>query len=152
VAHNLPKAFHVLDRFHIVKLFNDKLSDWCREAQRETETMLQKKVLKGTRWLLLKHPVGVPERLDHPGAVRRRADAPAVGRDPGASRAPVAQRVGLSDLDRSAGGDEHADQADAEAGLWVSGHGVFQAENLRDPHDDLRMSRMSLFFPIMAPT
>jgi transposase len=56
VAQHLPKATHVFDRFHVVKLFNDKLSDLRREVQREAEGPLQKKVLKGTRWLLLKHP------------------------------------------------------------------------------------------------
>ena len=56
VAKNLPKATHVFDRFHVVKLFNDKLSDLRREVQREAEGPLAKKVLKGTRWLLLKHP------------------------------------------------------------------------------------------------
>jgi transposase len=56
IAQHLPKAIHVFDRFHVVKLFNDKLSALRREVQREAETMLQKKVLKGTRWLLLKHP------------------------------------------------------------------------------------------------
>jgi transposase len=56
VAKHLPKAIHVFDRFHVVKLFNDKLSDLRREVQREAEGPLQKKVLKGTRWLLLKHP------------------------------------------------------------------------------------------------
>jgi transposase len=56
VAQKLPKATHVFDRFHVVKLFNDKLSDLRREVQREAEGPLQKKVLKGTRWLLLKHP------------------------------------------------------------------------------------------------
>jgi len=40
----------------LVKLFNDKLSDLRREVQREAEGPLAKKVLKGTRWLLLKHP------------------------------------------------------------------------------------------------
>lgn len=56
VARHLPKAIHVFDRFHVVKLFNDKLSDLRRQVQREAEGPLQKKVLKGTRWLLLKHP------------------------------------------------------------------------------------------------
>jgi len=56
VAQHLPKATHVFDRFHVVKLFNDKLSGLRREMQREAEGPLQKKVLKGTRWLLLKHP------------------------------------------------------------------------------------------------
>jgi len=56
VAQHLPKAIHVFDRFHVVKLFNDRLSDLRREVQREAEGPLARKVLKGTRWLLLKHP------------------------------------------------------------------------------------------------
>jgi transposase len=56
VAENLPRAIHVFDRFHVVKLFNDKLSELRREMQREAEGPLQKQVLKGTRWLLLKNP------------------------------------------------------------------------------------------------
>lgn len=55
VMENLPNAKHVFDRFHIVKLMNDKLTQLRRELQREAETMLDKKVLKGLRWLLLKH-------------------------------------------------------------------------------------------------
>jgi len=51
VSENLPKAIHVFDHFHVVKLFNDRLSDFRRELQREAEGPLGKKVLKGTRWL-----------------------------------------------------------------------------------------------------
>jgi transposase len=57
---HLPEAIHVFDRFHVVKLFNEKLSQFRQELQREAEGPLQKKVLKGTRWLLLKNP----ENLD----------------------------------------------------------------------------------------
>jgi len=62
VSTNLPEAVIVFDHFHLVKLFNDKLSKLHRELQRQAETA-GKKVLKGTRWLLLKKP----ERLspDH---------------------------------------------------------------------------------------
>jgi transposase len=56
VRKNLPQATHVFDRFHIVKLMNEKLTTLRRELQREAEDMLHKSVLKGTRWLLLKHP------------------------------------------------------------------------------------------------
>lgn len=62
VAENLPKALHVFDRFHVVKLFNEKLSQLRREMQREAEGPLQKKVLKGTRWLLLKNPQNLDAR------------------------------------------------------------------------------------------
>ena len=60
VKQHLPKAVLVFDRFHIVKLFNEKLSDLRRDLYREAVGPLQKKVLKGTRWLLLKNP----ENLD----------------------------------------------------------------------------------------
>lgn len=54
VSTHLPKAKIVFDRSHVVKLFNEKLSDLRRDLHREATDKLQKKVLKGTRWLLLK--------------------------------------------------------------------------------------------------
>ncbi len=56
VLENLPNAAIVFDRFHMMKLYNDRLSDLRRQLQREAEGPLQLKVLKGTRWLLLKNP------------------------------------------------------------------------------------------------
>jgi transposase len=56
---HLPKAVHVFDHFHLVKLFNDGLSDLRRKLYHEAERM-QRQVLKGSRWLLLKNP----ENLD----------------------------------------------------------------------------------------
>ncbi len=70
VMSHLPKATIVFDHFHVVKLFNDKLSDLRRDLYREAKDDLQKDVLKGTRWLLLKNPQdldekkGEKERLD----------------------------------------------------------------------------------------
>ena len=52
---NLPKAAIVFDHFHVVKLFNDRLSDLRRELYREATEVQHKAVLKGTRWLLLKN-------------------------------------------------------------------------------------------------
>ena len=57
----LSDATLVFDRFHIIKLYNDKLSDLRRAMYRELTDMMQKKALKGVRWLLLKRP----ENLDH---------------------------------------------------------------------------------------
>ena len=53
VRKNLPNATLVFDRFHIVKLMNEKLTALRRERQREAEGEPHKTVLKGTRWLLL---------------------------------------------------------------------------------------------------
>jgi transposase len=60
VQTHLRKAVIVFDHFHVLKLFNEKLSDLRRELYREATEQLHKDVLKGTRWLLLKNP----ENLD----------------------------------------------------------------------------------------
>jgi transposase len=63
---NLPNAAHVFDRFHIVKLMNEKLSVLRRQLYREAEDILAKSVLKGTRWLLLKNPENLnDDRNEH---------------------------------------------------------------------------------------
>ena len=64
VLENLPDAAIVFDRFHVMKLYNDKLSDLRRHLQREAEGPLQIKVLKGTRWLLLKNPENLDDQKD----------------------------------------------------------------------------------------
>jgi transposase len=66
VHKHLPGAVHVFDRFHVVKLFNDKLSDLRRQVQNQAETIEQKKAIKGTRWLLLKNPDNLdPDKDEH---------------------------------------------------------------------------------------
>ena len=65
VRENLPGATHVFDRFHVVKLFNEQLSQLRRELYHEA-TKLERPVLKGTRWLLLKNPDNLDEsRNEH---------------------------------------------------------------------------------------
>jgi len=70
VQEHLPKAVHVFDHFHVIKLFNDKLSELRRELYREATERLDKQVLKGTRWLLLKNP----ENLDPKRRERERLE------------------------------------------------------------------------------
>ena len=62
----LPKAVVVFDHFHIIKLFNEKLSELRRDLYREAKEQLHKDVLKGTRWLLLKNPENLDETRDEP--------------------------------------------------------------------------------------
>lgn len=56
-----PKVTQVIDRFHLLKLLNAPQTELSRELQREAEEGLQKQVLKGTRWLLLKHPANLDD-------------------------------------------------------------------------------------------
>jgi transposase len=65
VREHLPRAVHVFDHFHVIKLFNEKLSDFRRELYREATAGTHKAVLKGIRWLLLKNPENLdPRRND----------------------------------------------------------------------------------------
>ncbi len=53
VRENLKNAVIVFDHFHVIKLFNEKVSDFRRQLFNNTTDMLQRRVIKGTRWLLL---------------------------------------------------------------------------------------------------
>jgi transposase len=70
VRDNLPNAVLVYDHFHIIKLYNDKLTGLRRDLYREAVEGLDKDVLKGIRWLLLKNP----ENLDPEKRERERLD------------------------------------------------------------------------------
>jgi transposase len=66
VHDNLPKAIHVFDRFHVMKLFNERLADLRREVQRSIENVEHRRLLKGTLWLLLKNPENLdPRKNEH---------------------------------------------------------------------------------------
>lgn len=66
VLENLPNAVVVYDHFHIVKLFNDKLSLLRRTLFHQLTEKEDKKLLKGTRWLLLKNPENLNADRDEP--------------------------------------------------------------------------------------
>tara|TARA_A100001391_G_C5067492_1_gene277521 strand:- start:1583 stop:2215 length:633 start_codon:yes stop_codon:yes gene_type:complete len=55
VRGNLPNADIVFDRFHVVKLMNEKLTTLRRQLFQKA-TAAEKSVLKGSQWLLLKNP------------------------------------------------------------------------------------------------
>lgn len=50
---NCPEATLVFDHFHVVKLMNEKLDDIRRKAYNIEKDVNKRKVLKGTRYLLL---------------------------------------------------------------------------------------------------
>jgi transposase len=61
VRENIPKAVHVFDHFHVIKLFNDKLSTFRRQLYHEASSDQERLILKGTRWLLFKNPENLVE-------------------------------------------------------------------------------------------
>jgi transposase len=62
VSKHLPEAAVVFDHFHIIKGLNDRLTTLRQQVYREVTDRLQKTVLKGTRWLLLKNPENLNEK------------------------------------------------------------------------------------------
>ena len=64
VRHNIPKAVHVFDHFHVIKLFNEKLTALRRQQYQQARGDAERKILKGTRWLLLKNPENIDEKRD----------------------------------------------------------------------------------------
>ena len=69
VRTHLKQAVIVFDHFHVIKLFNDKLSD-LRRSLYHRATAEQKKVLKGVRWLLLKAAENLDPEHDEKSRLR----------------------------------------------------------------------------------
>jgi transposase len=56
VIENMSGSTIVFDRFHVVKLFNEKLSKFRRDLHKDLSDKKDQELIKGTRWLLLKNP------------------------------------------------------------------------------------------------
>ena len=63
VLEHLPEADLVLDHFHLVKWFNEKLSLLRRQLYHQA-IQTEKAVLKGSRWLLLRAPENLKAHPD----------------------------------------------------------------------------------------
>lgn len=62
VMKHAPQASLVIDRFHVVKRFNERLSEFRRKIQNEMESKEDAQFLKNTRWLLLSNPDKLSEK------------------------------------------------------------------------------------------
>jgi transposase len=71
VRGNLPTVAIVFDRFHIIKLFNERLSDFRRQLFHQVRSLQDKTILKGTRWLLLKNPDNLDESRAEPDRLQK---------------------------------------------------------------------------------
>ncbi len=78
VETHLPNAAIVFDHFHVVKLMNEKLTALRRDLYREASDLLDRDVLKGMRWLLLKNPGNLNQEKDEPARLEEalRLNAP----------------------------------------------------------------------------
>jgi transposase len=67
---NIRRAVHVFDHFHVIKLYNEKLSAFRRQLFHELTAQGQK-LLKGIRWLLLKNPENLDAKKKEPQRLKR---------------------------------------------------------------------------------
>ena len=70
VRDNLKRAVHVFDHFHVIKLYNEKLSDFRRQLFHAL-TLQGQKLLKGTRWLLLKNSENLDPKKKEPKRLQK---------------------------------------------------------------------------------
>jgi transposase len=70
IRENIPGSVHVFDHFHVIKLFNEKLSAFRRQLFHELSAQGQK-LLKGIRWLLLKNPENLDPKKNEPQRLKR---------------------------------------------------------------------------------
>lgn len=71
VKENLKSAVIVYDHFHIIKLYNEKLSDLRRTLYNSLPEGEKKDVLKGSRWLLLKNAENLDKSKDEPSRLQK---------------------------------------------------------------------------------
>jgi transposase len=64
ICKHLPNAVHVFDRFHIMKMINDKLTSLRRRLYGETKDKTQRDALKGSRFLLMKRGENLDDSRD----------------------------------------------------------------------------------------
>ena len=70
VTENIPNAKIVFDHFHVIKLFNEKLSNFRRSLFNTTLCSAKRSVMKGSRWLLLT----AEEKLNEKPSYRKRLE------------------------------------------------------------------------------
>jgi transposase len=70
VRENIKRAVHVFDHFHVIKLYNEKLSAFRRQLFHELTAQGQK-LIKGIRWLLLKNRENLDPRKKEPQRLQR---------------------------------------------------------------------------------
>lgn len=62
VKNNAPEATLIFDHFHVIKLMNEKLDDIRRDLVSQETDEKKKKIIKGTRYLLLANGEDLKER------------------------------------------------------------------------------------------
>lgn len=109
VLENLPGSAIVFDRFHVTKLYNEKLSDIRRQLQHEVEDVLQLKAMKGIRWIILKNPENLDEEKNEKQRLEKALEL----------NAPLAKAYYLKDSLRQFWEQESKEAASEHLDAWI---------------------------------
>jgi hypothetical protein len=71
IRENLPKAALAYDHFHVIKLYNEKLTALRKSQYHASHDADEKAMLKGTKWILLKNPAKLDKSKDEPERLKR---------------------------------------------------------------------------------
>ncbi len=134
VLDHLPQADLVLDHFHLIKWFNEKLSLLRRQLYHEADQM-GKAVLKGSRWLLLKAPENLKAHEDRQKDERFRLKAALELNQPLATAYYMKERL------RSLFGFPDESLAQVELKCWIQEAHCSGIKILKDAARNLQMWR-----------
>jgi transposase len=62
IAKKAPQALNILDRFHIMRKFNEAIGEIRRSEVRQFKETNQQNILERSHWLLLKRPENLAEK------------------------------------------------------------------------------------------
>lgn len=113
VLEHLPTADLVLDHFHLVKWFNDKLTGFRRQIYHEANAV-DKEIIKGSRWLLIKAPENLKSHNDKNKDQRYRLQRALETNEPLAKAYYMKERLRLIFQ------CEQKQQAENELNYWIS--------------------------------
>jgi len=109
VTTKLPQAMIVFDRFHITQMLHGHLQDIRRELFHHEKDVLKKKILKGTRWLLLTNQAS----LKNPNQKKHLEEALEINK-------PLATAYYLKEELQLLWQQDSAEKAKAFLGQWVA--------------------------------
>lgn len=108
VKNNAPDAVHIFDHFHVVKLMNEKLDEIRREIVRDEKDEERKKLIKGTRYILLANG----EDIQKAGGCKKLENALAINE-------PLSQAYYLKEDLREIYRQVNRDEAEKKLDEWV---------------------------------
>ena len=130
----LTDAILVFDRFHLIKLFNEKLTALRRRLYREMTDRGERSALKGARWILLKRPENLNPESSEPQRLARAL----------ASNADLATAYFLKEELSEIWEQDEYDEAEGMLKDWIAFAESLEIKEMRDFAKTLRRHALGI--------